>query len=76
MPKIDKPNIKRNNKTSTKSNNKPNNKLNNKTNTEPNNKEAPYTLYPEQVVLITTKKRKEYNNEDNRVIKRLKALLA
>ncbi len=56
MLKINKPNIKLNNKTSTKSNNKPNNKPNNKTNTEPNNKEALYTLYPERVVLTTTKK--------------------
>ncbi len=47
LPKIDKPNIKRNNRTSTKSNNKPNNKPNSKTNTEPNNEEALYALYPE-----------------------------
>ncbi len=55
-----------------KPNNKPNNKPDNESMPEPSNKELPDV--PD--LIISSEKRKEYDEEDDRAVKRLRALLA
>ncbi len=55
-----------------KPNNKANDKPNNESMLEPSNKELPDVLD----LIISSEKRKEHDEEDDRAVKRLRALLA